>query len=89
MPTKYFEVVDQYSLKKHGKINDSPNVLKCVQLLKKGDIFNIKDFATTNAEALKNKSSKYKATLYTVRKGMKIARDFGLIEEFDERPIRC
>ena len=45
MPTKYCEVIDQYSLKKHGEIKDSSNVLKCIQLLKKGDIINIKDFA--------------------------------------------
>jgi len=87
MPTKYFEVVDPYSLKKHGKINDSANVQKCVQLLKKGDIVSINEFALQHAEVLKNRSSEHKATLYTVRKGFDFARKNGIVSEFDERPI--
>ena len=87
MPTKYFEVIDPYSIKKHGEIKDSPNVLKCVELLKKGDIVSINEFAKQHADVLKNRSSEHKATLYTVRKGFDFARKNGIVSEFDERPI--
>ena len=50
MPTKYFEVLDQYDAEKHGQIKALPNVLKCIKLLKKGDVFSPKKFAEENKE---------------------------------------
>jgi len=44
MPTKYFEVLDQYDAEKHRKIKVPPNVLKYIKLFKKGDVFSPKKF---------------------------------------------
>ena len=62
MPTKYFEVLDQYDVEKHGKIKIPPNVLKCIKLLKKGDVFSPKKFAEENKEILNITSTKLNAT---------------------------
>lgn len=87
MPTKYFEVLDQYDAKKHGEIKAPPSVLKCIELLKKGDIFSPKKFAEENMKFLNTNSSKLNATLFTVSKTVRIAKDIGIIRTVDERPI--
>jgi hypothetical protein len=38
MPTKNFEILENFDVSKHGKIKIRPNILKCLELFKKGDI---------------------------------------------------
>ena len=87
MPTKYFEVLENFDPKKHGKINATPSILKCLKLFKKGDIISPKKFAESNSQYLNKRSTKLNATLYTVDRSIKIAKELGLISVFDERPI--
>lgn len=88
MPTKYFEVLDQYDAEKHGQIKMPPNILKCIRLFKKGDIFSPKKFAEQNKDSLNITSTKLNATLFTVSNTVKIAKEIGLIKVFDEKPIK-
>ena len=87
MPTKYFEVLENFDPKKHSKINAAPSILKCLKLFKKGDIISPKKFAESNSQYLNKRSTKLNATLYTVDRSIKIAKELGLITIFDERPI--
>jgi len=88
MPTKYFEVLDQYDAEKHGQIKVPPNVLKCIKLLKKGDVFSPKEFAEQNKEFLNITSTQLKATLFTVSNTVRVAKDIGMIRVVDEKPIK-
>ena len=87
MPTKYFEVLEDFDPSKLGKINATPSILQCLKLFKKGDIISPKKFAESNGKFLTKRSSKFSATLYTVDRSIQIAKKLGLLTVFDERPI--
>jgi len=87
VPTKYFEILESFDGTKHEHAKTTPSILKCLELFKKGDIISPKQFAEANVSILNKRSAKLNATLYTVDRSIKIAKDLGLIQLVDDKPI--
>lgn len=87
MPTKHFEVLEDFDPIKHDNGKITPNIKNCLTLFKKGITISPKKFATDNNRVLNTKNSKITATLYTVDRSIQIAKELGLIELVNDKPI--
>ena len=87
MPTKYFEVLEDFDPKKHETKVSSSSILQCLGMFKKGDIISPKKFAESNGQFLSKRGSSFSAKLYTVDRSIQIAKKLGIIALVDDKPI--
>jgi hypothetical protein len=82
MAKKTYKVLQVYSKKQHGKV--PPRIVKCMKLLKKGDVFEPRHFIEKHFDHLSNKSN---IPLFGVKnlvfKTFFDAKKLGIIEPVD------
>ena len=87
MPTKHFEILDNFDPKKHNFDGITPRIENCLKLFKKGDIISPKQFAESNILLLKTSSTKLDAIRNTVDRSIQIAKELGIISLIQDKPI--
>ena len=87
MPTKHFEILENYDPSKHDKTGITPRIENCLNLFKKGDIISPSQFAEANIPFLTSSSSKLNTVKNTVDTSIQIAKKLGIISLVNENPI--
>jgi len=87
LPTKHFQILENFDPSKHNISGITPRVANCLKLFKKGEIISPKQFSESNISLLKTKSSKINTVKNTVDTSIQIAKKRGIITLVNDNPI--
>lgn len=88
MPTKTYQVIKEFELEKHSQPKMTHTVIKFLELFKKNDEFQPKQFIEENANFLTKRSKdRFNACQSLVSKSLKFGRELGLQKYVETKPI--
>ncbi|BDQ31141.1 hypothetical protein NZNM25_01450 [Nitrosopumilus zosterae] len=88
MPTKIYQVIEEFELGKHCQPKMTPAVIKCLKLLRKGMEFQPKQFIEENQDYLTKRSKdRFNACQSLVSTSLKFGREMGIVQIKETKPI--